>query len=171
VNLIIHYDSEFCFTVDRSDNADGTAAVRYQMGVNDGRLPALIAQYNGISGQQLSMIRGIGPFLGMGAKFTDLQRISGSYDDGTVVRQGRIKGQLKGGRLHLEWAGPAACEDALQELARVRDEAGSAWHGSGASIYAPSSEEAVPSGVRRYRTLGNRPVTETLTRTEDRRSQ
>lgn len=46
----------------------------------------------------------LGTFLGHGAKFADVQGVSGSYDAGTVVRQGAIKGRLTGNQLHLEWA-------------------------------------------------------------------
>ena len=110
INLIVKYEGEFSFSTDAKGNVDGTATVRYTMNIDDERLRGLLTKYNGASELELSIAPGIvkdlAPFLGTYAKFSDLQGMSGSYDDGTAVRQGAIKGLLDTGRmlLHLEWA-------------------------------------------------------------------
>jgi hypothetical protein len=108
IKLVIHYDSDFTFTTDTAGNVDGTATVRYAFRVDDAELRTFLANFNGLTNQQLAMtpIGGvpIGSVLGMATKYHDLQGLEGSYNGGTVVRQGRINGHLQGDQLHLQWA-------------------------------------------------------------------
>jgi hypothetical protein len=148
VNLLIHYDSEFTFSTDREGKISGKATVRYTLRVDDGRLRALLAQYNGVVSLPLGMVPAaggvsLGTFLGVGAKYADLQGVSGSYDGGTVVRQEPIKGQLKGNELHLEWATvPEKMPYKTYRVYATRREVLGSGEGP---AYSPWSEDAVVS--------------------------
>ena len=105
INLIVHYDSDFSFTTDRNGNVDGKATVRYTLTVDDGRLRELLSASNSVSGAGLRKLPdALGSFVGGATKVVDLQGLKGSYNGGTVIRQGRIIGHLQGKQLHLEWA-------------------------------------------------------------------
>ena len=105
IKLIVHYDSDFSFVTDRAGNVDGTATVRYTLKVDDARLRELLSTVNSVSGAGLRNLPAtLGSFLGSTTKLVDLQGLSGSYNEGVVVRQGHIKGHIQDNQLHLEWA-------------------------------------------------------------------
>jgi hypothetical protein len=109
VTVIVEYESEFSFKTDANGLLDGTATARYKMHIDDSKLRRFLSQYNGLSNQPLTNLpASLGAFLGMGTKYTDLQGVSGSFDNDVVVRQGRITGSVRANQLHIVWAGPPA---------------------------------------------------------------
>src|SRR5262249_8681773 len=108
INLLVHYDSDFSFTTDIAGNVNGNATVRYTLRVDDAQLRTLLANSNALTNEQIARtpIGGmpIGSILGMATKYRDLVGLEGSYNGGTVVRKGPIKGRVQADQLHLEWA-------------------------------------------------------------------
>src|SRR4051812_16719840 len=108
IDLVVRYDSDFSFTTDVAGGINGKATVRYTLRVGDDRLRTLLANTNALTNEQLARtpIGGvaIGSVLGMATRYRDLVGLEGSYNGGTVIRRGPIKGQVQGDRIHLEWA-------------------------------------------------------------------
>lgn len=127
INLVVHYDSEFSFKTDIAGRVDGTATVRYTLRVDDTQLRTLLARST-LPDMTLALtpIPGagtLGSVMGMATHFKELQGVDGSYNGGTVVRQGRIKGQFIGQQLHLEWASsPTTIPYTMYKLYALRQE-------------------------------------------------
>ena len=108
VTITTTYTSEFWFVAAADHTVKGEAVVTYELGFNDAKLRARLAQANAAGSAMLRATPTFGGLLDLGMTSRDAIGMRMSYNERTPLRRGAISGSIKNGRLSLRWSPPPA---------------------------------------------------------------